>query len=330
MKCDWPMVIRGTGSAAPEQILTNDDIAKRVETNDEWIVQRTGIRQRRIASDEDSTLSLAVSASREALDHAGLTPDDIDQIVFATVTPDRTIPATACELQAELGCGLIPAFDIQAACSGFVYGLVNAAQSLQCGFAKTVLVVGSETLSRVTDQEDRATCILFGDGAGAAVIQRPDDPKQGILTAELGADGQRAKHIWIPAGGSAEPTSQRTLNERLHYMKMEGREVYKFAVSKIQELVTRSLDEAGVGIADLRLFIPHQSNIRIIESVSDKLHLSREQVVINIERYGNTSSASVPLAFHEAWQAGRIQRGDLVLMIGIGAGLTWGSVLLRV
>lgn len=330
MRCDWPMVIRGTGSATPEHILTNDDLAKRVETSDEWIVQRTGIRERRIAGEEDSTLSLAVAASREALERAELTPEDIDMIVVATVTPDHTIPATACELQAALGCGTIPAFDLQAACSGFVYAMVTAAQYLQNNFAKTILVVGSETLSRITDPEDRATCILFGDAAGAAVIQRSEDPKQGVVCIDIGADGARAKHIWVPAGGSREPASQRTINERLHFMKMEGREVYKFAVSKIQELVTRALEEAEIGIEDLRLFVPHQSNIRIIESVADKMNISREQIVVNIERYGNTSSASVPLAFHEAWKAGRIQRGDMVLMIGIGAGLTWGSALLRI
>jgi 3-oxoacyl-[acyl-carrier-protein] synthase-3 len=329
MKCNWPMVIRGTGSAAPQKILTNDEIAQRVETSNEWIVQRTGIRERRIAAPDESTLDIALAASRQALERAGLSPQDLDMIQFATVTPNHTLPSTSCELQAALGCGQIPAFDLQAACSGFVYGLVNAAQHLQTGLAKTILVVGAETLSRITDTEDRGTCILFGDGAGAAVIQRSDNPEQGILSAELGADGSRAKLIWVPAGGSIEPTSQRTINERLHYMKMEGREVYKFAVAKIQELVTRSLEEAGVGIADLRLFIPHQSNIRIIESAMEKLNLSRDQVIINIERYGNTSSASVPLALHEAWAAGRIDRGDLVLMIGIGAGLTWGSALLR-
>lgn len=330
MKCNWPMVIRSTGSAYPEQILTNDDIAKRVETSNEWIVQRTGIHERRIAGPGETTLSLAEAACRQAIERAGLTPDDIDMIVLATISPDHLCPATACELQAALGCGHIPAFDIQAACSGFVYGLVNAAQHLQTGYVNTVLVVGSETLTRITDPDDRSTCILFGDGAGAVILQRPENPEQAILSVELGADGSRGKLIWIPGGGSREPASSKTVNERLHFMKMEGREVYKFAVSKVQELVMRSLDDAGVGIKDLRLLIPHQSNIRIIESVVDKLQLSRDQVVINIDRFGNTSAASVPLAFDEAWEAGRIQRGDLVLMIGIGAGLTWGSALLRV
>jgi 3-oxoacyl-[acyl-carrier-protein] synthase III len=330
MKLAWPLQFAGTGISLPRQVVTNDDLAQRVETSNDWIVQRTGIRQRHIAADDESTLSLATAASQAALADAGLRPEDIDLIIVPTISPEHPLPATACELQAALGCGLIPAFDLQAACSGFVWGLISAGQFIETGLARNILLVGAETLSRITDWEDRATCVLFGDGAAAAVLTPSSNPEQGILAARMGADGARGKAIWVPGGGSAEPTSQKTVDERLHFMKMQGREVYKFAVQRMQQIIRETADDAGVALADIKAVIPHQSNARIIESARDKLGLAPEQVIINIDRFGNTSAASVPIAFHELRTAGKLQPGDLVMMVAFGAGLTWGSVLARI
>jgi 3-oxoacyl-[acyl-carrier-protein] synthase-3 len=330
MKARWAVEIAGTGAYVPSQVLTNEDFTKRLDTSDEWIVQRTGIRERRIGGPNESTLTLSVGASRQALANAGLRPDQIDLIVHATITPEHQLPATACELQAELGCGWIPAFDIVAACSGFVYALVDAAHYLASGMARNALVVGSEALSRITDMEDRGTAVLFGDGAGAAVLRPSADPERGIIAAKLGADGGRAKAVWVPGGGSAEPASIRTVNERLHYMKMRGREIYKFAVTMMHSLVQETLDDAGIALDEVALVIPHQSNLRIIESAAERLGLSMDKVAINIDRYGNTSAASIAMAFHEACETRRVQPGDLVMLVGFGAGLTWGSALMRI
>jgi 3-oxoacyl-[acyl-carrier-protein] synthase-3 len=330
MKAKWAVEIAGTGAHVPAQVVTNEDFAKHLDTSDEWIVQRTGIRERRIGGPGESTLTLSVGASRQALANAGLRPDQIDLIVHATITPEHQLPATACELQAALGCGWIPAFDIAAACSGFVYALVDAAQYLTSGMARNALVVGSEMLTGITDMEDRGTAVLFGDGAGAAVLRPSADPERGIITAKLGADGGRAKAVWVPGGGAAEPASIRTVNERLHYMKMKGREIYKFAVTMMHSLAQETLDDVGITLDDVALVIPHQSNLRIIESAADRLGLPMDKVAINIDRYGNTSAASIAMAFHEAFETGRIQSGDLVMLVGFGAGLTWGSVLMRV
>jgi len=321
--------IVGTGCSIPSKVITNADFEARLDTSDEWIVQRTGIRERRWVDDDRTTLGMSVEASRMALEEAGLSPTDIDLIVVGTVTPEHPLPSTACELQAALQCRWIPAFDIAAACSGFVYALIIAAQQVHLGVAKTALVVGAETLSRITDHEDRATAILFGDGAAAAVIRRAQDPQRGILATRMGADGTRAKLIYIPAGGAAEPPSIRTVNERLHYMRMQGREVYKFAVTQMQTVVEETLRDAQIPLDDLALLIPHQSNLRIIESACQKLGLPPERVFINIERYGNTSSASIPIALHEARRSGRCKRGDLIMLLAFGAGLTWASALIR-
>jgi len=330
MRAKWAVEIAGTGAHVPRQVVTNEDFTKRLDTSDEWIAQRTGIRERRIAGPGESTLTLSVAASRQALAEAGLRPDQIDLIVHATITPDHQLPSTACELQAELGCSWIPAFDIVAACSGFVYALVSAAQFIDCGMATNVLVLGSETLTRITDMEDRGTAVLFGDGGGAAILRPSKDPDRGILAARLGADGGRAKAVWVPAGGSAEPASVRTVNERLHYMKMKGREIYKFAVVQMHSLVKETAEDVGIGLDELALVIPHQSNLRIIESAAERLGLPMEKVSINIDRFGNTSAASIPLALHEARATGRIKAGDLVMLVGFGAGLTWGSALMRI
>jgi 3-oxoacyl-[acyl-carrier-protein] synthase-3 len=329
MKLNWAVEIAGTGASVPDNVVTNADFVARLDTTDEWIVQRTGIRERRIAGPDETTLKFAAAASRQAMAEAGVTPDDIDLIVNATITPDHPLPSTACELQAELGCRWVPAFDLVAACSGFVYGLTTAAQFICNGVARTALVVGSECLTRITDMEDRGTAVLFGDAAGAAIVRPSSAPGRGILAGRLGADGGRAKAIWVPGGGAAEPASARTVNERLHYMRMKGREVYKFAVTQMQELVQDTLADAGYTIADLTLLVPHQSNLRIIESACEKLELPLDRVLINIDRYGNTSAASIPLALHEARRTGRVRSGDLMMMVAFGAGLTWGSALMR-
>jgi len=330
MKVAWAIEIAGTGAYVPTQVVTNEDFTKHLDTSDEWIVQRTGIRERRIVAPGQGTLDLSVNASRQALAEAGLRPDEIDLIILATATPEHPLPATSCELQAALGCGWIPAYDIAAACAGYVYAMVNAAHFIDSGMAKKVLILGSETLTSITDMEDRGTAILFGDGAGAAILQPSADPNKGILAARLGADGARAKAVWVPGGGSAEPASIKTVNERLHYMKMRGREIYKFAVNMMHSLVRDTAEDAGVGLDELALVIPHQSNLRIIESAVGRLGIPMDKVSINIDRFGNTSAASIGLAFHEARETGRIKSGDLVMFVAFGAGLTWGSALLRI
>lgn len=329
MTVQLPIRICGTGAYLPSQVVTNQHFADYLDTSDEWIVSRTGIRERRRAAEGECTSTMAANASRQALEHAGLTIDDIDIIICATATGDCPFPATAAFVQAELGGTGTPAIDISAACAGFLYGANIAAGMLGSGMYEHVLVIGAETLSRVTDPHDRSTVVLFGDAAGAAVLGRADNPEQGVLYYELGCDGTKTDHIWIPGGGSRLPMSESVLAERLQYMHMRGREVYKFAVVKLQELVEKALDSAGMTPDDLTLFIPHQSNLRIIESARERLGLPREKVAINIDRYGNTSAASVIVSLAEAQRDGRVGPGDVVLMIAIGAGLTWGTMLLR-
>ena len=329
MRVDWPVELAGTGSALPAAIVPNQYFVDRIDTSDEWIVQRTGIRERRVAGEGEGTLQMSAAAARVAMADAGVTPTDLDLVLTATVTPEHPLPSTACELQAELKCRQVPSFDLVAACSGFVYGLATASQYVTLGMAKTALVVGAETLTRITDMQDRATAVIFGDGAGAAVVRKATVPDRAILAVNLGADGEGSRAIWVPAGGAAEPTSQKTINERLHYMRMKGREVYKFAVSKMSEIIETTLADAGEKIENLSLVIPHQSNLRIIESACERLCLPIERVLVNIDRLGNTSAASIPIALHEARTTGRIKRGDLVMLVAFGAGLTWGSVLFR-
>jgi 3-oxoacyl-[acyl-carrier-protein] synthase-3 len=329
MKLGWPIEIAGMGCSVPAAVVSNQDFVTRLDTSDEWIVQRTGIHTRRFAGPGESTLTLAADAARQAMAEARVTPADIDLIVCATVSPEHPLPSTACELQAVLKCGWIPSFDVVAACSGFVYGLTTAAQYIVTGLYKTVLVVGAETLSRITDMEDRNTAVLFGDGAGAAVLRRASGTSGEFLAGRLASDGQRAQSIWIPGGGSAEPASMRTVSERLHYMRMKGKEIYKFAVTTMQEIVRDTLEDAGQPMEKLALLVPHQSNLRIIESASERLGLPLDRVMINIDKYGNTSAASIPVALCEARREGRAKPGDLVMLVAFGAGLTWGSLLLR-
>lgn len=313
----------------PARVMTNADFEKSLDTSDEWIRTRTGIRERRIASNGENTLTLAVAASRAALANAGLVPTDIDLIIVATSTPYVPIPATACYVQERLGCGPTGAFDIQAACSGFVYAFVNGVLLLGSGRYQNVLVIGAETMSSVTDYQDRSMCVLLGDGAAAAVLSRADNDISGMYDYALGADGRGAPMLWLPAGGSLEPASLKTVNERLHYLKMNGREVYKFAVTRMREVISETLERTGLRVEDLALIVPHQSNLRILESVAEKLGIPMSKVAVNIDRYGNTSAASVPLALEEAYRAGRVRRGDWVLLAGFGAGYTWASALIR-
>lgn len=323
--------ISGTGRALPERVLTNEFFCDRLDTTDEWIRDRTGIRERHVVGEGETTATLATDAARDAITDAGLVPADIDMIIVATVTPECFFPSTACFVQQNLGIPPTPAYDCMAACSGFIYAFLQGAFALQCGHYHHILVIGAETMSRITDYEDRATCILFGDGAGAAVLSAtPDASGPCILHHHISAEGSGTSMLSVPAGGSLLPASHITVDERLHYIKMRGRDVYKLAVKRNFELVDTTLREAGVSADDIKLVIPHQSNSRIIESARERLGLSKERMFVNIERLGNTSSASIPLGLDECRKTGRIESGDLVLLIAFGAGFTWGSTLLRI
>ena len=321
-----PVSVVGWGTAVPDGRCTNADLEARVDTNDAWIVERTGIRERRIAGPDETAATLGTAAGAEAIKRAGLTPTDIDLLIVATASPDQLLPHTGAFVGEALGlqCG---SFDLSAACAGFVYELVVGASMLHAGY-EHVLLVGSETLSRITDPEDRGTVILFGDGAAAAVLARSTDAP-GLLAWDLGCDGSAAGLIGIPAGGGREPTSVDTIAARGHYMKMQGQEVFRRAVRAIVESSTVTLERAGVAVSDVAWFVPHQANLRIIEAAAKRLGFEPERTITNIERYGNTSSASIPLALFEAVEDGRVRDGDLVLCSGVGAGLTWGSALLR-
>jgi len=324
------VALRGTGSYLPSETLDNEFFSRYLDTSDEWIHTRTGVRQRRRVGEGETTSTMAARASERALENGGLNKNDIDLIILATATPDQPIPATACAVQAELGLDGVPAFDIGAACSGFMYGTVVGAHLLQGGLYRTVLVIGAETLTRFTDYQDRTTCVLFGDAAGAAILQPEPNSDRGLVYASLGADGSRLQDIWAPAGGVRLPASAATCAERLHYIRMRGREVYKFAVAKMMELIDEALAATGFSADDLKLVIPHQSNLRIIESVREKLGLPSEKIAVNIDRYGNTSAASIIVALDEARRSGRVRPGDLIMMLGLGAGLTWGVGIWRI
>ena len=320
--------IVGWGKAVPERVLTNDDLSQMVDTSDEWIRTRTGIGERRIAGDDETTLTLSLRAARQALERAGLNPAHLDLIIVATVTPEHTFPATACLVQDGLGATNAAAFDLSAGCTGFVYGLSVAADLIAGGNYDTALVIGAETLSRITDWNDRATCVLFGDGAGAVVLQG-SEAKGGVLATILGADGSGGDLLKLPAGGSREPASHRTVAEGRHYLQMRGREVFRFAVRKMPAATRQVLERAGEDLESLDLLIPHQANQRIIQSATRGLKIPPEKVFSNLERYGNTSSASIPIALCEAVEQGRVQRDDLVVCVGFGAGLTWGAAAIR-
>jgi 3-oxoacyl-[acyl-carrier-protein] synthase III len=338
-----PAAVAGWGTAIPSRRVTNHDLAQRVDTSDAWIVERTGIRERRFAGPGETTASLAIEAGAAAIESAGLTPADIGCCIVATCTPEQPIPATAAFVQDGLGlrCG---AFDLDAACAGFVYALVVGAGLLSTGGLDAVLLVGSETLSRVADPDDRATCVLFGDGAGAVVLvpgepapsasgPRPAGSPPGLATAgllawDLGCDGSAASLLAVPAGGSRLPPSLDTVAGGQHFLKMEGQEVFRRAVRAIVESAAATMAQAGVTSADVDLFVPHQANARIIDAAASRLGIPEERTFVNIDRYGNTSAASIPIALAEAADGGRLNHGDLVLLSGFGAGMSWASALL--
>jgi 3-oxoacyl-[acyl-carrier-protein] synthase-3 len=324
-----PIRFAGTGAYMPDEVITNEHFADYLDTSDEWIQTRTGIRERRKSTDDEYTSVLARKASERALADAGMDAKDLDLIICATATPDYLFPSTASIIQGQLGATNAGAFDISAVCAGFMHAGAAASGLITSGIHKTVLVIGAERLTRFIDNNERGTVVIFGDGAGAAILTKSSSPDQAVLYCNLGCDGTRTEDIWLPAGGSRFPACQATIEGRQHYMHMRGRDVYKFAVVKIIREIERALKETGLKASDLKLVIPHQSNLRIIESVRDKMGLPMEQFAVNIDKYGNTSAASVPVAFDEARRDGRVGEGDLVLMIALGAGLTWGTMIIQ-
>jgi 3-oxoacyl-[acyl-carrier-protein] synthase III len=320
--------ILGTGHSYPEGILTNADLEKIVETSDDWITTRTGIKQRRKAQPGEYTSMFAVRAARQAIERAGLEPADIDLILCATVSPDQILPSTGCIIQAELGSHKAAAMDLVAACSGFLYGLTVADTMIRTGQSKYTLVIGAEVLTPYVDYTDRQTCVLFGDGAGAAVLGAVDG-ERGILAAKIRSDGRYEEQLYSPGGGTKRPPTAETLANGDHFFKMKGNELFKVAVRSMAEISREVLDEAGLSADDVKIFIPHQANQRITDAVANKLNVESERVYSNIAMHGNTSSASIPIGLDECVEAGKVAAGDLVLMASFGGGVTWGGVLMR-
>lgn len=320
--------IAGTGSCLPEKILTNDDLSRMVDTNDEWIVRRTGIKQRRIASEKETPSTLGAIAGARAMEVAGVKPEEIELIVVGTSNPDHLFPTTACLIQSHLGLVNAGAFDLLAACSGFLYAFSIGSQYIRTGQYSKILIVGTEVLSRMVNWKDRSTCVLFGDGAGAAVLTRSEDSSD-VLYTELGSDGTRGDLIKLPAGGTAMPSTAETIANGMNFIHMEGRQVYEFAVRKLGELSARAIDKAGLSPDDVQWFLPHQMNIRIIESCAQKANIPPEKIIITIDKYGNTSASSIPIALDESIRSGRVKRGDVVVSIALGAGLTWATAVFR-
>jgi 3-oxoacyl-[acyl-carrier-protein] synthase-3 len=319
--------ITGIGSHAPARVMKNDELAQIVDTSDEWIVERTGIRERRVAAPEEALSDLARPAAEAALRHAGLPASAVDLIVVATVTPDMLFPSTGAILADQLGAKDAAAYDLSAGCTGFVYALVQAHGMVASGLVEHALVVGGDVLSKVVDWEDRSTCVLFGDGAGAVVLERV--PEGGFLGFELGADGSGGSQLYMPAGGSRAPATAETVAERQHFAKMNGREVFKFATRVLVDSAEKVLDECDVPVEEIDVYVPHQANVRIIDHARKKLGIPEERTVVNVDRFGNTSSGSIPLALGDAEADGRLKEGEMVLMTGMGAGLTWGSALIE-
>lgn len=322
--------IAGTGHAVPKRIVTNADLASMgLETDDQWIIERTGIRQRHIAGDGESLTSLSADAARQAMAKAGVHPGEIDTIVLGTASPDHLLPATAVEVQMALGCTRAAAFDLGAACSGFLYGAIVGESLIASGSADTVLVIGAEKLSAIVDWTDRNTCILFADGAGAVVLRRTRGGQKGLLSSFMRSDGALAELLWRPAGGGAEPFSPEVFAGKRQFVRMAGREVFKHAVRSMAEATDRALDQARLTAADIDLLIPHQANIRIIEATAKHAGISMDRVFVNVERFGNTSAASIPIALNDALEQGRLKEGMTVLFVAFGAGFTWGSLVVR-
>jgi 3-oxoacyl-[acyl-carrier-protein] synthase-3 len=321
-------MIRGIGSSLPERVLTNFDLEEMVDTSDEWIRTRTGISERRIAGEGEATSDLAVMASRKALSDAGLSPKDIDLVVVSTVTPDMFFPSTACLVQAALGMEGTPALDLNAACSGLIYGLSVCNAFIATGEYNRILLIGAETLSKIVDWTDRNTCVLFGDGAAAVALQRSENG-HGILSTHLGSDGTNPSLLCVPGGGTRMPISQKVIEERSHYIKMEGKETFKKAVRAMVESSLTAIEKAGIAKNEIDWFIPHQANLRIIQAVARELDIPMEKVCVNIDRYGNTSAASIGLALDEAVRDERIKSGDVIVMTAFGGGFTWASCVIR-
>jgi 3-oxoacyl-[acyl-carrier-protein] synthase-3 len=320
--------ITGWGMAVPERVVTNDELAKTVDTSDEWIASRTGIRQRYVADGRETTASLALEAARAALEVADLSPRQLDLIIVATSTPEHIMPATACLVQDALGAINAGAFDLSAACSGFIYALGLAANGIRCGAHKNVLVIGSETLSRIVNWKDRSTCILFGDGAGAFVLQASSVPG-GVLSSLMRSDGSGGNSLIVPAGGSRMPATAESVRTNQHFIQMDGKEVYRFATRVMASAAREVVQCAGLTLDDIALVVPHQANRRIIESAARSLNLPEDRFVVNLDRYGNTSTASIPIALCEAVAAGRVRPNDHLVLVGFGAGLTWGAAVVQ-
>lgn len=320
--------VAAVGAYVPEKVLTNADLEKLVDTSNEWIISRTGIQERRIACESEVTSDMAAKAAQLALDRAGVSAEKVDLIIVATITPDMLFPSTACMVQQKIGARRAAAFDIEAACSGFIYALEIAQQFIMSHTYDVVLVIGAEKLSSIIDWKDRNTCVLFGDGAGAALLMnRPDS--HGLLTACMGADGSKGELLSMPAGGSRQPATLESVNNRLHYLRMDGKETFKSAVNAMYSAAREALRRCELDISQIKLIIPHQANRRIIDAVGERLGANPDQLFINLHKFGNTSAASVAIALDEAVQTGKIQRGDLILLVVFGAGLTWGAAVIE-
>ncbi len=320
--------IAGVGVCIPDTVLTNNDLSKMIDTSDEWILARTGIRERRIAAPDQATSDLSIAAAKQAMLNSDVESQDIDLIIVGTMSPDLLTPSTACIVQAGLGIKNVPAFDISAGCSGFIYALVTGCQYIASGLYRTVLVIGAEVVSRIANWQDRGSCIVIGDGAGAVVLKAAPSG-HGIISMCLGADGSGVKHLYAPAGGTRMPVTVENIVSNMHKVKMDGQEVFKFAMLMLPKTTEKALQMAGISKDEVALIIPHQANLKIIEAAARFMNLPLDKFMINVDRYGNTSSASIPIALYEALQTGRINTGDIVVMTGFGAGLTWGSVVMR-
>ena len=320
--------IAGMGVFVPEKILTNADLEKMVDTSDEWIRVRTGIVERRIVEGDTATSDLAAEAAKNAIKDAGIKAEDIDLILVATSTADMIFPSTACLVQSKLGIDGCAAFDLQAACTGFVYGMTVAAQFIETGMYETVLLIGADAFTRHINWEDRGTCILFGDGAGAVVLKRVETG-YGLIGSYRAADGRGADLLKIPAGGSANPGSEETVRDKLHYVQMNGNAVFKFAVRVLHEAAIGALENVGMLVEEIDYLVPHQANIRIIDAAASRLGIDKKKIIVNLERYGNTSTASIPLALNDLYQSGKLKRGNNLMLVGFGAGLTWGANIIK-
>ncbi len=324
------VIIKGIGSFTPEKVLTNGELSEMVDTSDEWIRTRTGIRERRIAKEGETASTMGAIAAQRAIEDAGLSVDEIDLVIVATITPDMPFPSTACLVQTKLGISNAVCFDVEAACSGFLY-LLELGSSLLKGGTKyrNALVIGSEKLSSILDWEDRTTCVLFGDGAGAAVLSISENGEDGLIDFRLGADGTKSDVLYMPGGGCSLPATIDSIEDGKHFLKMRGREVFKLAVKVMEQSAAEILEQNNLSPDQIQCVIPHQANLRIIESISTRLNIPMERFFLNLEKYGNTSAASIPIALDEAYRSGRLKSGDLILMVAFGAGLTWGASLMR-